>query len=627
MSWKKNAFSCLMWAAYLLIVGTAMVFTGRVICDSFGMGGYFEIIIPAGYLLFAGILVFALHWTAVRLNVGIRSPGEGFAWMEGALVLALFAAGIFLRTSRFCSEPFTGFEESMYLKLAHVSADGQGLPQFSHGAVYFYLWALRLCFLLLGNKAAAAVWMQIILQMLGALLLYLSLRKMAGRVPSVVSVAFFMLTPYMVEKSLVLSPDMLYLLLFSSVLLFVSRGVKHVFGLGFWLVSGMAAALLCYLDLAGFLLLPLMLGVILIRRPGEEKKIADGIAGVLIGFLAGACVCILADAFGSGKPALGILRAWAELYRGKGLQLSVTISGFDTVWMITLLLCFMAWGVFGFWCSKGADRFTAWTFCLCAGILMQCLGMYTEEMDGLVYIFLFSTVLAGLGIKESMTVYPVRRPDTEGKLPWEELLGPETYGGTEEDSDEDLQELETDMEAEEEIETVPEEKEEAEIQWEALSRPETDVDVQELQTDAGMKEEEEAVAEENEEAYIQWEALGRPGTDHGPEGHGQKPQTGKGTKEERKTMGEKDKTERADMAEENVNPVSRERAPENIADMPVGEGTGVEEPQMKRKIEFLENPLPLPKKHEKRVMDYKLDSNKELEGYDVFVAEDDDFDL
>lgn len=83
MSWKKNAFSCLMWAAYLLIVGTAMVFTGRVICDSFGMGGYFEIIIPAGYLLFAGILVFALHWTAVRLNVGIRSPGEGFAWMEG----------------------------------------------------------------------------------------------------------------------------------------------------------------------------------------------------------------------------------------------------------------------------------------------------------------------------------------------------------------------------------------------------------------------------------------------------------------------------------------------------------------------------------------------------------------
>lgn len=51
-----------------------------------------------------------------------------------------------------------------------------------------------------------------------------------------------------------------------------------------------------------------------------------------------------------------------------------------------------------------------------------------------------------------------------------------------------------------------------------------------------------------------------------------------------------------------------------------------EQPEKERKIEFLENPLPLPKKHEKRVMDYKLDSDKDLGGYDIYVADDDDFD-
>lgn len=59
------------------------------------------------------------------------------------------------------------------------------------------------------------------------------------------------------------------------------------------------------------------------------------------------------------------------------------------------------------------------------------------------------------------------------------------------------------------------------------------------------------------------------------------------------------------------------------------EGQGVEaeeQPGKERRVEFLENPLPLPKKHEKRVMDYRLDSDKELGGYDVYVADDDDFD-
>nr|WP_305142054.1 hypothetical protein [uncultured Acetatifactor sp.] len=44
------------------------------------------------------------------------------------------------------------------------------------------------------------------------------------------------------------------------------------------------------------------------------------------------------------------------------------------------------------------------------------------------------------------------------------------------------------------------------------------------------------------------------------------------------------------------------------------------------KVHFLENPLPVPKKHVKRVMDYPLRSALE-DDFDFTVAEEDDFDI
>ena len=42
------------------------------------------------------------------------------------------------------------------------------------------------------------------------------------------------------------------------------------------------------------------------------------------------------------------------------------------------------------------------------------------------------------------------------------------------------------------------------------------------------------------------------------------------------------------------------------------------------KIQFIENPLPLPKKHVPKVLDYKL--GDDVGDYDYPVADDDDFD-
>ena len=56
------------------------------------------------------------------------------------------------------------------------------------------------------------------------------------------------------------------------------------------------------------------------------------------------------------------------------------------------------------------------------------------------------------------------------------------------------------------------------------------------------------------------------------------------------------------------------------------EDRDIEEPE-KKKIVLIENPLPLPKKHVKKTMDYRFEPEPELMKFDIEIKENDDFDL
>lgn len=56
-----------------------------------------------------------------------------------------------------------------------------------------------------------------------------------------------------------------------------------------------------------------------------------------------------------------------------------------------------------------------------------------------------------------------------------------------------------------------------------------------------------------------------------------------------------------------------------------GEMETVEEKKEKKKVNYIENPLPLPKKHVKRNFDFKLDKRKD--DFDIDIEEGDDFDI
>lgn len=53
----------------------------------------------------------------------------------------------------------------------------------------------------------------------------------------------------------------------------------------------------------------------------------------------------------------------------------------------------------------------------------------------------------------------------------------------------------------------------------------------------------------------------------------------------------------------------------------------IEEQSERPKVQFIENPLPLPKKHVKKVMDFDYPVEDDMKDFDIDVAENDDFDI
>ncbi len=202
-------------------------------------------------------------------------------------------------------------------------------------------------------------------------------------------------------------------------------------------------------------------------------------------------------------------------------------------------------------------------------------------MNGFCYIFFFSTVLAGLGIRESIAVCPAESPEgTAAEAAEPQIVKEQKQPGT----------------AEPQI--VKEQKQPGTAEPQIVKE----------QKQPGTAEP-QIVKEQKQPGTAETQA----GEEQDQPGQDDNTQV---TDKEKGIVEKRDKAEKIDNADEKAAETAEGK-----------EAVSAEEkPEQKREVKFIENPLPLPKKHEKRVMDYKLNSDKDLGGYDVFVADDDDFD-
>lgn len=505
MSWKKNGCSYMLWFIYSAAAACLCVCVGVRLCTGAGYEAAAGLFFAGAALVISGLAVLLLHkLTNFVGRKSTKKKNEAVApILESLGAIILFAAGIWLRV-----QETSGMQvQSAYFDAAKV-VEGQTIPMVVHGATYVYLTLLHLVCLLFGNKIAAAVVLQVILQLMAFIFLYFAVRRLAGAVPALVMLAFAMLSPGLIRESGELSPGMLFLFFFAAVMAFgawlSSKGRPWAFGL-----AGVLGGAVCYLDVSGILLLVYILGLAFLKpdqEPAEKRKVRFGSSfqiWSLGGFLAGFFVLIAADALFCGKNVGNILEAWMALYSPGEFELPQALSAEGISGEVILLSCCLLPGIYSFWCRKKKERFRIWIFMVILSGGLQCLQMTAEELDGSTLLYILLSVLAGVGIREIFSE-PVKAPDHMEQTPFKQ--------------------------AEEEEFTI----------------------LREFDKD-------------------------------------------------RKTQ---------DMQEEKAENKERKE----------------EEKAQKQQINYIENPLPLPKKHEKKVMDYKI-SCAVQDDFDFPVEDNDDFDL
>lgn len=513
MGLKKNAFSYLIWFIYTILTGIVLGVLAWDSCVAGGIGGYWGI--AAVVLLFAvtGGVVCLLRRLAPFLSAAARNNGRVFVLLEILLAAAFVTAGFIVRL---CGMGEAG-QDSVYYDAARV-VEGQGIVGIPHAAADLYVRMLRGVFILLGNRFTAGIWLQILLQLAAVLVMFFVVRKLAGPVAGLVVLGYCCLAPYMVKRSLALSPEMLYLLVFMVALAAIAGGAfREMHPRIFWL-TGALTAFCCYLDIAGCLL------IYLAAAGRKISRIWRYAAGVVLGFLG----CCVADALFSGATIWGIARTWLFLYAPEGFRWSAVPDASELGWEAFVLFGLMAFGIYSFWLDRERDRIKVWMPALCGLALAGCFGVFTEEMPGSLYMYLCLVLLAGMGVGQIF--HGTGREKAEERYGWEVLI---------------------------------EKMEENEARREALSQ-------------------ERRKSEEGNRI---------PG-------------------EERRIS-------------EEGNRMSGEECRKSEEGSRIPKEENGEEAQ----IQYLENPLPLPKKHVKRILDYSLEPPEEKDDFDYPVSEGDDFDI
>lgn len=516
MSWKKNGFSYLLWVFYAVAAEVGLVYLADAVCDSMGLEIYIGTISGALYIIVAGLGVYLVHRFAPKYSVTEEKKHSLRNAVEVAATVLLLVIGVVLRVQR-AGGPV---EENRYYELAAMVSEEE-IPRFAHGAVSCYIQVLHGLFYFIGNKPGAAVWVQILLQLGAMLLLYFAVRRSAGSIAAIVMLGFGTFSSYLLEEVSNPSPAMLYLFLWSAVLLLTvtsARAEKSLWGFPF---IGLVISLVSYLDVAGCLLLLVSAAVIF----SQEEASVTGRRGkclflCLMGVMVGFAGCVLADSMMTGKSLTEVLAGWVQTYRPMDFRLPVSVNVTGTMTEVMaeyiILFCVLTLGIFSFWRNRKSDHMKVWILLLIVLVPAGCFGIFTEEIPMGLYMYLLLIIMAGIAVEECIR----------------------------------------------EIKPVP--------------------GVMLISEETGSIPEQAAVPQQDRNAGCRLQGQAEP--DGG-------------------TVSPQHRT--ADAASQ----------------------TDSEDNSQPRKVKLIENPLPLPKKHVRKKLDYDVKISAEKEDFDLDVDEKDDFDI
>lgn len=316
-------------------------------------------------------------------------------------------------------------KDSIYYDMAFIKNAG-GVPSLAHGASYCYAAVLSMVFSFSGNKAAAGLVLQAALQVLSLLLVYLGIRRLAGRPEAFWTMAILAFLPSYAGKVYELEPETFYFFLWAlGIYLIGECGMakrKKSFRIVFFL-AGAYIGIMGFLDRAGWLLL-LFAGGICIKKAMEEsekeaarkEKYRDSCMAFvfcLLGAAGGMLGCLISDAALSGVPLGSIWSTWMNLFSWRGD--TWIPPGPESDPAIGAALCFgnMLLAV-GFWFRK-EQKTEVWILLLLAATALNT-GLSGPFGYGTLLAFAWAA-LAGFGIAsmgvglESEKIVKAKVPD------------------------------------------------------------------------------------------------------------------------------------------------------------------------------------------------------------------------
>lgn len=413
MTFKKSWYSYGLWAFYVIFAFAFQVGTVFVMTDySPSMNEYVKIgVVCLSFAVVTGLFFLIRKLIGERWKDTTEGGIKRAKLVEAVIFVMVFAAGIVLRIMFLENVG----DEAVYFALASV--DGQPLPGVNHGAQQIYLGLLRGLFLVLGNRYMAGILLQMILQILMALVWYFAVRKMAGQTASFILFAGVMLLPQSIHMGLVYSPKILYLLLFGIVLLLMS---------GFWnrfcrqtelkwyswvqtVLLGIGMGCMIYLDITGMVLVLLLLFALAVQSSPVEEPYTQ--LQKLLQVLLALLVCVatiigmfLLETLIKGGTLITASDRWFDLFVCKGLpgldglkgMISIDLPNSITAIAAAVILSMAA---LAFWMHKKKEMQMPWfAVTIVLAILYTCnfcdAGMQCDYM-----LVLMVLLLAGVGVR------------------------------------------------------------------------------------------------------------------------------------------------------------------------------------------------------------------------------------
>ncbi|MCM1254349.1 MAG: hypothetical protein NC321_16140 [Clostridium sp.] len=423
MTYKKTWISYLLWAFYTCAVGViladyAILFWQGCISENIGYDTVLFV-----FLIFAGVVgchflirkILSVYHSRDKEKKKDRISGRMALVWEVFIALGIFFTGLLYRICLYLHSVPDMIITTQYYHAATLKA-GTGIEPITHGASYLYTVCLSFALSFLGNKAAAAVWMQIFIQMLTILLAFFTIRKIAGRIPACIAMLTLAASSVYAGQIFILTAESLFFLLYlaglwvigSYIRLYHEDSVSIALKIAGAVLSGALLGILCYLDAVSLTLLFLLPALFTrMRKQAKGREISAFSVKVRVAFLiltlvsgALAFMGMLAiDASYSGGRIIQAMEAWLSLYQNH--------LGADYIFYQTnrsLIECLVlvvsaAFLIMSFWNRKKEQNASFW-ICLMfvlAPTPLTAAGYLPYQVFS---IFIWS-VLAGIGVQQS----------------------------------------------------------------------------------------------------------------------------------------------------------------------------------------------------------------------------------